>query len=50
MLATVIIANFNEKEAGAQINPSIIDRANQTGGLIECDWPSYRISPISPRF
>lgn len=42
MLATVLIANLSPDEAKKQINPSIIDRANQTGGLIVCDWKSYR--------
>lgn len=43
MLCTVIIANLSEEQARAEINPSILDRANQTGGLIVCDWPSYRV-------
>lgn len=42
MLATVIIANLSEQEAAQQINPSILSRANETGGLIVCDWGSYR--------
>lgn len=42
MLATVIIANMTEVEVRQQINPSIVSRAEETGGLVVCDWPSYR--------
>jgi len=45
MLVTVIIANMTEEEAEKQINPSIKSRAQETGGLILCDWPSYRQNP-----
>jgi len=30
------------EEASKTINPSIIDRTNETGGLVVCDWQSYR--------
>ena len=43
MLATVIIANMSEAEVRAQINPSIVSRAEETGGLVDCDWASYRV-------
>ena len=43
MLATVIIANMSEAEVRAQINPSIVSRAEETGGLVVCDWASYRV-------
>ena len=42
MLATVIIANMSEKEVRAQISQSIVSRAEETGGMVVCDWPSYR--------
>lgn len=42
MLATVLIANMSEAQVREQINPSIISRAEETGGLVRCDWPSYR--------
>lgn len=42
MLATVIIANMDEAQVREQINPSIVSRAEETGGLVVCDWPSYR--------
>jgi len=42
MLATILIANMTEEKATLEINPSILSRANETGGLFLCDWPSYR--------
>jgi DNA replication protein DnaC len=42
MLATVLIANMNPAEVRFKINPSIVSRAEETGGLIVCDWESYR--------
>jgi DNA replication protein DnaC len=42
MLATVIIANMSEKEVRAQISQSIVSRAEETGGMVVCDWSSYR--------
>lgn len=45
MLVTVLIANLSEAQAREQINPSILSRAEETGGLVRCDWPSYRSAP-----
>ena len=42
MLATVIIANMSEQEVRAQLSQSIVSRAEETGGMVICDWPSYR--------
>lgn len=42
MLATVLIANLTPEQAQQSINPSILSRAQQTGGMVVCDWPSYR--------
>ena len=42
MLATVIIANMSEREVRLQVQPSIVSRAEETGGLVVCDWRSYR--------
>ena len=42
MLATVIIANLSIDEVSKTLNPSLLDRANETGGLIVCNWKSYR--------
>ncbi len=47
MLTTILIANLNETAVREKINPSIVSRAEETGGLIVCDWPSYRLqAPI----
>jgi DNA replication protein DnaC len=42
MRATVMIANLDGAALAASIPASIIDRANETGGQVVCDWPSYR--------
>ena len=43
MLDTVIMDN-NEMEAFKRlIGPSLVSRLNETGNIIVCDWPSYRI-------
>jgi chromosomal replication initiation ATPase DnaA len=42
MLATVLIANVPEKDARRVFGPSILDRATETGGVVACDWESYR--------
>lgn len=42
MLATVLIGNFDVEKIDVEINRSIVSRAQETGGLIVADWPSYR--------
>ena len=42
MLATVIIANMSEREVRQQVQPSIVSRAEETGGMVVCEWRSYR--------
>jgi DNA replication protein DnaC len=42
MRATVLIANMTAAQAQAQIHPSILSRAEETGGVVRCDWASYR--------
>jgi DNA replication protein DnaC len=41
LLPTVIIANLKAAELNTCLGPSIIRRATETGGLVECNWPSY---------
>ncbi len=41
-LTTIIIANALQKEIHLHLSPLIIDRINETGGIVECNWPSYR--------
>lgn len=43
-LATILCGNFaDEVEAEKGLSASIIDRANETGGVVVCNWESYRI-------
>lgn len=39
---TVLISNHGERELRDAIGPSLASRMNESGGLIECDWNSYR--------
>lgn len=41
-LSTVIITNHAPKEAVKEVGPSIWSRAEETGGIVVCDWESYR--------
>lgn len=42
MLGTVIIANYSPEELRENVSHSIVDRANEQGGIMLCDWPSHR--------
>jgi DNA replication protein DnaC len=42
MLDTVLISNQTLDEFQRSMGPSIVDRINQTGGIIECCWESFR--------
>lgn len=42
MLPTVLIANLTLAEAQKSLGPRIMDRANECGGVVDCNWPSYR--------
>ena len=39
---TILIANTTREVFAAAIGPSIMSRLTETGGVITCDWPSYR--------
>lgn len=39
---TILIANLSPEAFTASVGPSIADRIRETGGLIECTWPSFR--------
>lgn len=41
MLPTVMIANLKADELDTCLGPSILRRAKETGGLVECNWKSY---------
>ena len=42
LLPTVLIANFTLEEAQANLGPRIMDRARESGGIVNCNWESYR--------
>lgn len=41
MLPTIIIGNLSDIQLDKYIGPSIIRRAREDGGLVECNWKSY---------
>jgi DNA replication protein DnaC len=43
MKDTLIIGNQNPQEFQTAIGPSLADRMNESGGIIECNWSSFRI-------
>jgi DNA replication protein DnaC len=42
MKATVIVTNTEEKDLAKSLGASIVSRCRESGGVIVCDWPSYR--------
>lgn len=40
---TILISNQSADMFTKSLGPSLISRMQETGGLIECDWPSYRL-------
>jgi DNA replication protein DnaC len=40
---TVIIANATPDEFRGQIGESVFDRISETGGILACEWPSFRV-------
>lgn len=41
-LPTILIANLTPQAFTATLGPSICDRCNEDGGLLEFTWPSFR--------
>ena len=41
-LPTIIIGNFDLTTAQKSLGPRIMDRANECGGIVDCNWESYR--------
>jgi DNA replication protein DnaC len=39
---TLLLGNITHEEFRKAMGASIVSRLNETGGLITCDWPSYR--------
>ena len=42
MLDTVMLCNADAATLSSQIGPSLVSRLNETGGLIDCKWPTRR--------
>lgn len=40
--STVVIDNRTLKDFSETIGPSIVSRMNESGGIIECEWESFR--------
>ena len=45
LLTTIIITNHKPSQAAAAVGRSIWSRAEETGGVLICDWASYRQQP-----
>lgn len=42
MTDTIVLANLEADKMAESLGPSLSDRLGETGGLIECTWPSRR--------
>lgn len=42
MKTTVIITNAKPDKLAQQVGRSVYSRASEVGGIVYCDWPSYR--------
>lgn len=42
MTDTILTANLAPAELAANLGPSIISRMQEGGGILKCDWPSFR--------
>lgn len=45
---TLLIANLTPAALMDSLGPSIYDRLCETGGIIECNWPSFRVPQKDP--
>jgi len=39
---TILIGNYDRDAIKTAVDPSILDRIRECGGVILCDWPSFR--------
>lgn len=42
VLDTVMLFNADSTTASTQLGPSVVSRLNETGGLVDCKWPTRR--------
>lgn len=46
-LDTVLVTNMQPAEFAKQIGGAVVDRMRQCGGIIPCNWPSFRANPAA---
>jgi DNA replication protein DnaC len=44
---TILIGNLKADELKANVGASVVSRLNETGGIIECNWQSFREQPTT---
>jgi len=42
MRDTILIGNLSPDALAESLDPSIVDRMRETGGIVECNWASFR--------
>lgn len=47
MKTTVLIGNLKPSQLQPSLGDSVSSRLQETGGVIECDWPSFRQPPCT---
>ncbi len=40
---TLLLGNFTASELAKSVGDSVASRLQETGGIIQCDWPSFRL-------
>lgn len=39
---TILTCNLGDREIQESLGPSLVSRMNEGGGILRCDWPSFR--------
>jgi len=42
MRSTILLSNLSHEALVAKLDPSVLDRMAEAGGIVVCDWPSFR--------
>jgi DNA replication protein DnaC len=40
--STILLSNLSAEALGKKLDPSVLSRIQETGGIVVCDWPSFR--------
>jgi DNA replication protein DnaC len=40
--STILLSNLDAKALTKKLDPSVLSRIQETGGIVVCDWPSFR--------